>query len=266
MIRPPRPPVQSLVTTRLSAETAEGSEAAPSAVRPPCPRGHRNQPPVDAARFPRERGQKARGETKQFLYPRMEGPNLGDVRTVLALRGSISRNESLVEPAAVPAVPASPKGLQGAPTPLESDFNFDARRLSRRESASPQSAPSDPPMVVFPRNATTFVVQWRRILPAAGRTRDMLARASQFPHFPTPPGEPLASSDRPHLAQVDCRNSVLMVPAFFAETGGGATRLSWGVGPSGGVGMMRLSHVAPRVLCDRCGRRTVEKRGPFRGL
>ncbi len=31
-------------------------------------------------------------------------------------------------------------------------------------------------------------------------------------------------------------------PAFFAETGGGATRLSWGVGPSGGVGRRTLSH------------------------
>jgi hypothetical protein len=33
------------------------------------------------------------------------------------------------------------------------------------------------------------------------------------------------------------------IPTFFAETGGGATRLSWGVGPSGGVGIATLSHI-----------------------
>ena len=219
----------------------------PSAVRPPRPRGHRGQSPLQAARFPRERGQKARGETKQRLYPRVEGPNLGDVRAVLALRGPIYRNEGLVGPTAVPAIPASPKGLQSAPTRLESDFNFDARRLRRRESASPQSAPSDTPMVAFPLNASTFVVQWRRTLPANGRTRGILATAAQFSQFLTSPRPPSISSDRPQLTQFDCRHLVLIVPTFSPRPASGLLDCL-GVSPSGGVGSATLSHADPRVF------------------
>jgi hypothetical protein len=89
----------------------------------------------------------------------MERPNRGDVRTVFALGGAVSRNESLVGPAAVPAIPASQEGLQSEPTPIESDLNLDATRLRCRPSARPQSPTSVVVVVAFPMKAEPFVVQ-----------------------------------------------------------------------------------------------------------
>jgi hypothetical protein len=159
MIRRPCRPFQSFVTFRPNAETIQGSEAVPSAVWPPRPGGREDRSPLKAARFAREGGQKALRGTEQLPSPRMERANLGDVRTVLALGGPIARNESLVVPAAVPAVPASQEGLHSAPTPIESDFNLDATRLRCRPSARPQSPTSVVVVVAFPMKAEPFVVQ-----------------------------------------------------------------------------------------------------------
>ena len=128
---------------RLSVETAEGSGRAISGSAS-MPRGRRNQSPVDAARFPRERGQKARGETKQFLYPRMEGPNLGDVRTVLALRGSISRNESLVEPAAVPRSSSLAEGTSRCTDPARKRLQLRREKIEPPGIRKPPVGPVGP--------------------------------------------------------------------------------------------------------------------------
>ena len=206
MIRLPLPGIQSFVTFRLNAETIPGSEAVPSAARPPRPGRREHRSPVNASRSAREGGQKARGGTKQFPSPRMERPDFGDVRTVLALGGPVSRNESLVVPAAVPAVPASQEGLQSAPTPIESDFNLDATRLRCRPFARPQSPASVVVVVAFPMKAEPFVVQWRSTVPARRRAAAAHARQFLVPSLRTSD-----SIGRPQIAQFDRLNSVAMI-------------------------------------------------------
>jgi hypothetical protein len=91
---------------------------------------------VNAADFTADVGQQPRGVTEQPRSPRLGRPNLG---------------------------------LHNAPALPAIDFNFDAIRLRFRASAKPQSAISDDVVVAFPMNTRSFVVQWRRTVPARGR-------------------------------------------------------------------------------------------------
>ena len=217
---------------------------------------------MNTAQSARNGRQQVRGETKQFPNQRVERPNLGHVRTVLALCGPVLRDQSLVMSSAVPAVPASQEGLQSAPTVLDSDFNFDATRLRCRPSARPQSPISGVVVVAFPMKATTVrgpVAKHRSgTPPRGGRTR---------PAVPVSISEDIGS----HRPSADCavrsleRGTHDPYPTFFAETGGGATRLSWGVGPFGGVGIKTLSHIDPESLWPSglCMRVEEKQEAPF---
>ena len=241
MLRPPLPAIQSFVTSRLSAERMQGREAVPSAgTRPPRPDGRQDRSPVNAARSARKSQQQVRGETKQFPCPRVDWPNLGHVRAVFALSGPVLQHEGLVAPPAVTAVPVLEERLQSAPTALDSDFNLDATRLRCRPSARPQSPISVVVVVAFPRKARLFVVQWRSTVPARRRVE-----AEHAVQVPAPSSRTSDFIGRPHVAQIDRWNLVPMIhtPLSSPRPAAGPLDLSWGVGPSGGVGIHTLSHI-----------------------
>jgi hypothetical protein len=139
---------------------------------------------VNAAGFSADIGQQSREMTEQGRSKRPTTLNLGHLRAELARESPVQRNRGLVGSATIPAGPPSESGLHSAQAPLASDFSFDATRLRRRASASPQSPLSDAVVAAFPMNTRSFVVQWRRILPDRDRTdcdRHVVGRAGRDP-------------------------------------------------------------------------------------
>ena len=206
-------------------------------------------------------------ERNSFCHPRMEGPNLGDVRTVFALRGSISRNESLVESAAVPAVPASPKGLQVHRPGSKATSTSTREDCAAGNPPSPQSAPSDrrrwSSSLV---KARTFVVQWRRIVPARRSNARHAGQGPQFPHFPTPSGEPLGiqRSSAPCTIRLSKFGTMVHTPLSSPRPAGGPLDcLEESVRPE--ESESRRYHTSPHgSFATDAVRRTVGKReAPF---
>jgi hypothetical protein len=183
------------------------SAAVTSAARPPRPGRRRDRSPAKAARSARKRRQKVGGETKQLPGPRVERANLGHVRAVFALCGPVLRDQSLVAPPAVPAVPACEESLQSAPTPPDSELNFAATRLRCRPAARPQSPASVGLVLAFPMKAESFVVQWRSTVPA--RRCAVAAHAPQ--PLEVPSSRTSVSIGRPQTAHFDRLISVPMI-------------------------------------------------------
>ncbi len=221
---------------------------------PGRPDRRRNRPRVGADGSPAHRGEKLRGITGEPGPQRVTRLDLAHLGAVLAPGGLVQRHRGLVGSTAVRAVPLSKNGLHKAPVARASDFNLDAMRWSFRPSASPQSVDSDRFAVVLPFNAMAFVVQCRRTLPARDRAEGASARAAQPAQVLSPTSRATVSTDCPHVSHFGCRSSVPMRHPLSSPRPAAGTRLSWGIGPSEGIGAQRLPRIRKRPRRSRSWR------------
>jgi hypothetical protein len=194
-------------------------ETGPSADGTPRPDGHPSQGRPNPAARP-QNGEKG-GREKE----RLRSERLRVVTETLARRGPAEPGGAVAAASA-----ANPRcEHHGATARLVSDFSFDPSWFSRREAASPQSPPLAA-ILVAPWSDSTFVVQWRRIVPPRGRAARGLAPAAQLgqSRIPSPPAiVPIELSQAGHVC-LETRVIMVRTRISSPRPGGGATRLSCG--------------------------------------